>query len=72
MGIIKYQKKDQMTMTDLGNGIRRAEMLPGMVDGVYTYKCQVDAGTVVNLETFGERTQIYYFTKGEGFVVTPN
>lgn len=72
MGIIKYQKKDQMVMTDLGNGIRRAEMLPGMVDGVYTYKCQVDAGTVVNLETFGERTQIYYFTKGEGFVVTPN
>lgn len=71
MGVIKYQKKDDMKAVDLGNGIRRAEMLPGMVDGVFTYKCQIEAGTVVELETYGDRTQIYYFTRGEGFIVTP-
>lgn len=71
MGVICYQKRDDMVFEDLGNGICRAEMLPGMVEGVGTYKCKVKAGTVVTLETFGNRTQIYYFTKGEGFVVTP-
>ena len=71
MSIIKFQKKEDMVFTDLGNGISRAEMLPGMVDGVHTWKCQIKAGTVVTLETFADQTQIYYFTKGEGFVETP-
>ena len=71
MSIIKYQKKEDMVFKDLGNGICRAEMLPGMVDGVHTWKCQVKAGTVVEMETFSDQTQIYYFTKGEGFIVTP-
>lgn len=71
MGVIRYQKKEEMVFEALGNGISRAEMLPGMVEGVNTWKCQVKAGTVVELETFGNRTQIYYFTKGEGFIVTP-
>jgi mannose-6-phosphate isomerase-like protein (cupin superfamily) len=71
MGVIKYQKKEQMVLEELENGIKRVEMLPGMVEGVFTYKCQVSAGTIVELETFGDKTQIYYFTKGEGFVVTP-
>lgn len=71
MGVIRYQKKEEMVFEELGNGIRRAEMLPGMVEGVNTWKCQVKAGCVVNLETFGNRTQIYYFTRGEGFIVTP-
>lgn len=72
MGVICYQKSEDMVFADLGNGISRAEMLPGMVEGVNTYKCVVKAGTVVELETFGDRTQIYYFTKGQGFVVTDN
>ena len=50
MSIIKFQKKEDMVFTDLGNGISRAEMLPGMVDGVHTWKCQIKAGTVVTLE----------------------
>ena len=70
MGIIQYQKKESMVFEDLGNGIRRAEMLPGMVDGVHTYKCQVKAGTVVSLETFADQTEIFYFTEGTGFIVT--
>lgn len=71
MGVIRYQKKEDMVMETLENGIKRVEMLPGMVEGVFTYKCQISAGTIVKLETFRDRTQIYYFTKGEGFVVTP-
>ena len=71
MSVIHYQKKEDMKFETAGNGILRAEMLPGMVDGVHTYKCKVAAGTVVTLETFGDQTQIYYFTRGEGYVATP-
>ena len=68
---VSYTHLDVYKRQDLGNGISRAEMLPGMVDGVHTWKCQIKAGTVVTLETFADQTQIYYFTKGEGFVETP-
>ena len=71
MSVIHYQKKEDMKFEAAGNGILRAEMLPGMVEGVHTYKCKVAAGTVVTLETFGDQTQIYYFTRGEGYVATP-
>ena len=71
MSVIHYQKKEDMKFETAGDGILRAEMLPGMVDGVHTYKCKVAAGTVVTLETFGDQTQIYYFTRGEGYVATP-
>ena len=71
MSVIHYQKKEDMKFETAGNGILRAEMLPGMVDGVHTFKCKVAAGTVVTLETFGDQTQIYYFTRGEGYVATP-
>ena len=50
MGVIQYQKKEDMVFEKLENGVMRAEMLPGMVDGVHTYKCQVKAGQVVELE----------------------
>ena len=56
MSVIHYQKKEDMKFETAGNGILRAEMLPGMVDGVHTYKCKVAAGTVVTLETFGDQT----------------
>ena len=60
MGIIKYQKKEDMTFETLPNGVKRAEMLPGMVDGVHTYKCQVKAGDTMELEVFGDTTQLIY------------
>ncbi len=44
MSVIHYQKKEDMKFEAAGNGILRAEMLPGMVDGVHTYKCRVAAG----------------------------
>ena len=56
MGVIKYQKKENMAFEILPNGVKRAEMLPGMVEGVHTYKCQVKAGETVELEVFGDIT----------------
>ncbi len=70
MGIIQYQKKEDMTFEVMANGVRRAEMLPGMVDGVKTYKCQIKAGDTVELETFGDTTQLIYITSGEGYITT--
>lgn len=58
MGVIKYQKKENMAFEILPNGVKRAEMLPGMVEGVHTYKCQVKAGETVELEVFGDITQL--------------
>jgi hypothetical protein len=71
MSVIKYQKKEDMVFKCMENGVMRAEMLPGMVEGVHTYKCKVKAGEIVTLETFKDQTQIYYFTIGEGYIVTP-
>lgn len=70
MGIIHYLKKDDVKFTLLQSGIERAEMLPGRVDGVHTYKCRVKAGQDVELETFSETTTLYYFTRGQGYVTT--
>lgn len=71
MSIIKYQKKAEMEFTVLENGVERAAMLPGMVAGVETFKCVVKAGSVIELETFRDKTQLLYFTKGNGYVTTP-
>lgn len=70
MGIIQFQKKEDMVFEKMPNGVSRAEMLPGMVEGVHTYKCQVKAGDVVELEVFSDITQLLYFTEGEGYVTT--
>lgn len=45
-------------------------MLPGMVEGVHTYKCQVKAGETVELEVFGDLTQLIYITSGECYITT--
>lgn len=45
-------------------------MLPGVVEGVHTYRCTVKAGSEIHLETFSDQTQMLYFTKGTGFIVT--
>lgn len=70
MGIIQYQKKEDMQYTLLASGIERTEMLPDRVGGVHTYKCRVKAGQNVELETFAETTTLYYFTMGKGYVTT--
>ena len=72
MGVIKYQKKENMAFEILPNGVKRAEMLPGMVDGVHTYKCQVKAGDTMELEVFGDTTQLIYITSGECYITTKN
>lgn len=70
MGIIKFQKKGNMEFTQTPGGVRRAAMLPGMVPGVETYKCQVQAGQRVTLDTLKDTTQLLYFTSGEGYITT--
>lgn len=70
MGIIQFQKKKDMVFEKMPNGVSRAEMLPGMVEGVHTYKCQIKAGDVVEMEVFSDITQLIYFTEGEGYVTT--
>lgn len=70
MSVIKYQKKEEMIYKAMQEGMERAEMLPGMVEGVHTYKCRIKAGSVITLETFGDQTEIFYFTKGEGYIAT--
>lgn len=70
MGIIQYQKKEDLQYVQLAGGIERAEMLPDRVAGVHTYKCRVKAGQTVELETFAETTTLYFFTAGKGYVTT--
>lgn len=70
MSIIKYQKREDMTFTKQPNGVLRAEMLQGAVEGVHTYKCTAKAGSDIVLETFADVTQLIYFTGGCGYVTT--
>lgn len=70
MGIIQFQKKEDMVFEKLSNGVCRAEMLPNAVEGVHTWKCRLKAGETAELETFSDATQLIYFTYGEGYVTT--
>lgn len=71
MAVIKYQKKEDMIFETMKDGMERTEMLPGMVEGVHTYKCKIKAGAVIALKALKDQTEIFYFTKGEGYITTP-
>ena len=72
MGTIKYEKKADMNFQDMGNGLNRALMLPDAFEGVETYKCKLAAGCKAEPEIYNDRIQIFFFTKGTGYIGTKN
>lgn len=52
------------------NGFSRMEMLPGTFPGAHNYKCFLKAGHDVQPEKYADKTAVYCFTAGKGYVTT--
>ena len=46
------------------------EMLPGTFPGAHNYKCFLKAGHDVQPEKYADKTAVYCFTAGKGYVTT--
>ncbi|MDI9469186.1 MAG: hypothetical protein QM296_03175 [Bacillota bacterium] len=69
MAIAIIRKEDMVPEYD-SNGYARLEMLPGIHAGAYNYKCFLKAGKSVQPERYADKTAIYCFTSGKGYVTT--
>ncbi|MGA2079641.1 MAG: cupin domain-containing protein [Holophaga sp.] len=70
MPTISHIRSKDIPMTDLGGGLRRGLMLPDQMDGVETFKCLQAAGSQVTPRVYPDRIQIFFFTKGTGYIGT--
>lgn len=71
MSVIRVAKRAEMKM-EFTDGFARYEMLPDCHPDVISYKCVLKAGARVVPQQFGEdkKSQIFFFTKGTGYVGT--
>ena len=70
MPTISNVKRNDIPMLPAGEGCQRGLMLPGMMEGVETYKCHQAAGSRIIPQRFHDRIQIFFFTKGSGYIGT--
>ena len=68
---IAIVKKEEMAPQYDANGFSRMEMLPGTFPGAHNYKCFLKAGHDVQPEKYADKTAVYCFTAGKGYVTTP-
>ena len=67
---IAIVKKEEMAPQYDANGFSRMEMLPGTFPGAHNYKCFLKAGHDVQPEKYADKTAVYCFTAGKGYVTT--
>lgn len=65
---IAIVKKEEMAPQHDANGFSRMEMLPGTFPGAHNYKCFLKAGHDVQPEKYADKTAVYCFTAGKGYV----
>jgi mannose-6-phosphate isomerase-like protein (cupin superfamily) len=70
MATISLVKRNAIPFQDMGGGLDRGLMLPGLMEGVETFKCRQTAGSKVTPEVYPDRIQIFFFTKGTGYIGT--
>jgi mannose-6-phosphate isomerase-like protein (cupin superfamily) len=70
MSVLRNVKREDIPQ-DFENGFAKGEMLPGTYPGVATYKCTLKAGSNVAPKVYTDKTQIFFFTKGTGYIATP-
>ena len=66
---IAIVRKEEMN-TELVNGFGKMELLPGTFAGVKNYKCYLQAGATVSPEKYADKSAVYCFTGGTGYVTT--
>ncbi|MCK9288271.1 MAG: cupin domain-containing protein [Sphaerochaetaceae bacterium] len=71
MSVVKYQKKVDLSGIKK-DGFAKTIRLDGAFPRINLYQCELDKGHYVTPETFkeGEKSQIFFFTKGKGYVAT--
>jgi len=69
MAIAIVRKEEMIPQYD-ENGFSRIEMLPGTFPGVHNYKCFLKAGQDLKPEMYADKTAVYCFTAGKGYVNT--
>lgn len=68
---IAMVRKEEMR-GEYQNGFARMELLPESFPGVHNYKCFLKAGHTVSPEKYADKSAVYCFTSGKGYVTTPN
>ena len=68
MAIAIVRKEDMKA--EFVNGFAKMELLPGSFPGVYNYKCYLKAGCTVSPEKYADKSAVYCFTSGTGYVAT--
>lgn len=70
MATIRHVKRAEIEalMQETQPGFWQAELLPGSMDGVWTFKCRLEKGAVCELESYEKRGVSVFFIKGNGTV----
>lgn len=50
------------------NGYGEADWLPGVYPLIHTYKCVLKAGCSISPELYADKTQLFCFTEGTGYI----
>ena len=68
MKYISYIKKEDMVMTEAGEGYSRCEMLPGSMEGVTASKCEIKAGCTIRPKLYENKAAALFIFKGTGSI----
>lgn len=67
MSLMRSVKREEISQV-FKNGFAKGEMLPNTYPGVATYKCSLQAGASIEPKVYTDKTQIFFFTKGTGYI----
>lgn len=70
MSKIQAVKREELEMKQVEPGLEKGWMLPDMLEGVETIKCRQAAGSKVTPQLYSSKIQIFFFTRGTGYIGT--
>ena len=70
MTTIHHMKRDEIeaAMKEVQPGFYQADLLPGSMAGVETYKCRLKAGALCRLKSWEDKAAAVFFISGKGSV----
>ena len=71
MSVIAVTKKKDLVFKSNGKGFSSAEALRGAYDDVVMKSCKLQAGSEHAPEVSTKKLQIFFFTKGSGYIARP-
>lgn len=71
MSVIAIAKRKDLAFTSNGKGFSSSEVLHGRYDEVLMKSCRLQAGSDHIPEVYAKKTQLFFFTKGTGYIARP-